>query len=501
MGQVVSSFTGHAETVPSVVLVPPILEKARKNRSRFAKSSYDRQFVQPQIKRLFETYAVPGAHGTLNLVPPEDPRAPHSFADLKARLEEGGAAAAVRLCAFDPSRSFGAHCILPLQGGTSEEEPSAGTRLPASSHAHMVCGARYSSPGASVGAEMCPSDGQVLKAWAVARVGSLIVGVQTCPGLSLGDALSWTSPAEASSKPFGSAPATEATHRSGSGWEALPSSLNSSQQTAVDLASPSSHASSASISSPRPVPPFSPPLSLPCLSPIWRRALAETTSFAVAYAPPRPRTQIGSFAAVCEVQRSQTLRVAVVYHAAVQRHVRNPFEARDVVGITNYFDVGLQLIADLGAKRGEAASTSGSRPPLGSSTARTPPPSMAVAGSWQLNKNVLVKARVGTQDAAVACAFRSWSQPSLTAAVSATRDWRAGRTRLGASLDLETFGRPRYERSAEGGRMAGGRLTQRHVASSEDLAFARGEGVLVQLPSISDPVVLGQDRTVGDECL
>lgn len=38
-----SLFSGaDAEMPPSVVLVPPLLERERKGRSRFAKSSYDR---------------------------------------------------------------------------------------------------------------------------------------------------------------------------------------------------------------------------------------------------------------------------------------------------------------------------------------------------------------------------------------------------------------------------------------------------------------------------
>lgn len=44
MGLIFSHFLGSAEPEPppSVVLVPPLLERERKGRSRFAKSSYDR---------------------------------------------------------------------------------------------------------------------------------------------------------------------------------------------------------------------------------------------------------------------------------------------------------------------------------------------------------------------------------------------------------------------------------------------------------------------------
>lgn len=97
----------------------------------------------------------------------------------------------------------------------------------------------------------------------------------------------------------------------------------------------------------------------------------------------------------------------------------------------------------------------------------------------------------------------------------------------------------RYERSAAAQRLSGARITQRHVASEEDLAYAEGRGLLVRrgcrgcrgrpgrcclpptrlpfspparpalpplisqvpLDEVDDPAVLGQQPATGDEFL
>ena len=50
----------------------------------------------------------------------------------------------------------------------------------------------------------------------------------------------------------------------------------------------------------------------------------------------------GTFTAAVEVQEQRQMVVSFLYHMAVQRGVRNPFEARDAAAIVNYVDVGLQ---------------------------------------------------------------------------------------------------------------------------------------------------------------
>lgn len=49
----------------------------------------------------------------------------------------------------------------------------------------------------------------------------------------------------------------------------------------------------------------------------------------------------------------------------------------------------------------------------------------------------------------------------------------------------------RYERSPEANKMAGARVTQRHVASQEDVAYHEGRGLLVPLSEVDSPEVGG----------
>lgn len=59
---------------PEVVLVPPLLERDHRGRSRMVKSSYDFQFSKPQLKWLFRDYLWGGASSLLRFSPPEDRR-------------------------------------------------------------------------------------------------------------------------------------------------------------------------------------------------------------------------------------------------------------------------------------------------------------------------------------------------------------------------------------------------------------------------------------------
>jgi hypothetical protein len=51
----------------------------------------------------------------------------------------------------------------------------------------------------------------------------------------------------------------------------------------------------------------------------------------------------GTFTAAVEVQGQKQLVVSFLHHQAVQRLSHNPLEHQDVVGVTNYLDVGLQV--------------------------------------------------------------------------------------------------------------------------------------------------------------
>lgn len=58
----------------------------------------------------------------------------------------------------------------------------------------------------------------------------------------------------------------------------------------------------------------------------------------------------------------------------------------------------------------------------------------------------------------------------------------------------------RYERSPKGQRMSGARITQRHVASEEDVAYHEGRGMLVPLEEVDNPQVGAGRGRVGRAC-
>ena len=53
----------------------------------------------------------------------------------------------------------------------------------------------------------------------------------------------------------------------------------------------------------------------------------------------------GQFTAALEVVEAERLVMSFLHHMALQRQCRNPFEKGDIAGITNYLDVGLQVLS------------------------------------------------------------------------------------------------------------------------------------------------------------
>lgn len=62
----------------------------------------------------------------------------------------------------------------------------------------------------------------------------------------------------------------------------------------------------------------------------------------------------------------------------------------------------------------------------------------------QVNKNVLLKGRVGTDAAVASLAFKAWWQPSFTFAASAGYDLRARKPRAGFVFNVENYGNIRW---------------------------------------------------------
>lgn len=51
----------------------------------------------------------------------------------------------------------------------------------------------------------------------------------------------------------------------------------------------------------------------------------------------------GRFTTALELKEASQLTLSLLYHMAAQRLVKNPLEEENIMGITNYLDLGLQV--------------------------------------------------------------------------------------------------------------------------------------------------------------
>jgi hypothetical protein len=163
---------------------------------------------------------------------------------------------------------------------------------------------------------------------------------------------------------------------------------------------------------------------------------------------PRPRCDVDVDAAVSLSQAPtfelslaldgarREVVVGYVHSMTLRRRVASPLAPRHVRGIYNYVDVGFELRRALA-------------PPF--------PSAIALGAAWQLNRNVLLKARLGTRDAAATLALRSWWDPAATLCITAAVDRLApggGAPALGCSLTVEQGGRVEYRKARAGAQAA-----------------------------------------------
>jgi hypothetical protein len=214
-------------------------------------------------------------------------------------------------------------------------------------------------------------------------------------------------------------------------------------------------------------------------------ATPRSTSYAISYSPDGAATGRSRFTTALELKEARELSVSLLYHIAASRQVKNPTEDTKVVGITNYLDLGLQITSSLVENGSATQQLDG--------LANQQDSNLRLAASWQVNKNWLAKARLGSDAAAFALALKAWWQPSLTFAISAVYDFATRAPRLGFTFNLENYGNIRYERSEEKLRM-GKALVQRHVALPADVANKSGEGLLVQEKDLHNRELLGQTQ-------
>ena len=215
----------------------------------------------------------------------------------------------------------------------------------------------------------------------------------------------------------------------------------------------------------------------------WAGAASDVAAASTACVSYSPSSIFGAgtFTAALELRQGRELAVSVLQHLAVQRRVRNPLEDGNVLGITNYLDLGLQVVSPVGA-------------PLAPALPSDAPAAWRVAAAWQANKNWKAKAAAGPQGASVAVVVKGWGNPSVL--VGAHAAWAYGgrldAPRLGLYVQAENFGGLTYERLRGAPALTGSAVLQRHVALPEDVANARGEGVFVEEADFDNPAVVGQ---------
>ncbi|XP_078431669.1 beta-galactosidase isoform X2 [Wolffia australiana] len=117
---------------------------------------------------------------------------------------------------------------------------------------------------------------------------------------------------------------------------------------------------------------------------------------------------------------------------AANSEVKNPFEANQIVGITNYVDFGIELKTRIDDYK----------PTVGDYR-----PSFQMAASWQANKNILIKGKIGSSLSSLALAFKSWWKPSFTFSITAVNNLSGGGTSFGFGIRIEDLREPRYERA------------------------------------------------------
>ncbi|GMI86811.1 outer membrane 47 [Hibiscus trionum] len=138
-----------------------------------------------------------------------------------------------------------------------------------------------------------------------------------------------------------------------------------------------------------------------------------------------------SFIFGLELAKGSQFIASFYQHAVVQRRVKNPFEESEIVGITNYIDIGFELQTRMDD----------------SETSNIPDSTFQLAASWQANKNFLLKGKLGPLSSSVALAVKSWWKPSFTFSISATGDHVSGTTAYGFGLRVENLREASYQRA------------------------------------------------------
>ncbi|EPS70531.1 hypothetical protein M569_04229, partial [Genlisea aurea] len=159
----------------------------------------------------------------------------------------------------------------------------------------------------------------------------------------------------------------------------------------------------------------------------------ENWSCAVGYGLGSGSPLSPSFNFALEFARNSQFIASFYQHVVVQRRVKNPIEEKEIVGITNYIDFGFELQTKVNDEK---------------SPKNLNEPSLQAAASWQANKNLLLKGKVGQLSSSIALAFKSWWNPSFTLSMSAMWDHTAkANGSFGFGLRIDNIRKASYERA------------------------------------------------------
>ncbi|KAK1404443.1 Beta-galactosidase 9 [Heracleum sosnowskyi] len=155
-------------------------------------------------------------------------------------------------------------------------------------------------------------------------------------------------------------------------------------------------------------------------------------SYAIGYGVGSGSPLSPSFNFCLELAKGSEFIASFYQHVVVQRRVRTSLEEKEAFGITNYIDFGFELKTSI--DNDKAKNT------IQNST-------FQVAASWQVNKNFLLKGKIGPLSSSLALAFKSWWKPAFTFNLSAKRDRTDGKTAFGFGILVDNVREASYHRA------------------------------------------------------
>ena len=122
--------------------------------------------------------------------------------------------------------------------------------------------------------------------------------------------------------------------------------------------------------------------------------------------------------------RGASYHLSYFQHFVTRRRIHNPMEEDHVTHITNYVDVGAEVAVEADSMK------------------------FGIGGSWQLNKNNLIKGRLSQNGAQMSYIVKTWANPSFIMALTSGLNFQTGKPMYGISFTCEAaLGQPEFDRA------------------------------------------------------